>query len=116
MGTGFYIPGAPDATGTPQGHQGAKKARKRAFYESSDAVRAEQRRLFRSVPWIRVHYPDATPALIQAYEQIAANPGDPTDPAWIVVAGPRPSSYPLLGPKYPLLGTMYPKLRVQGGS
>ena len=29
---------------------------------------------------------------------------------------PRPSSYPLLGPKYPLLGTIYPQLRVQGGS
>ena len=29
---------------------------------------------------------------------------------------PRPSSYPLLGPKYPLLGTIYPQLRVQGRS
>ena len=29
---------------------------------------------------------------------------------------PRPSSYPLLGPKYLLLGTIYPQLRVQGGS
>ena len=29
---------------------------------------------------------------------------------------PRPSSYPLLGPKYPLLGTIFPQLRVQGGS
>ena len=29
---------------------------------------------------------------------------------------PRPSSYPLLGPKYVLLGTIYPQLRVQGGS
>ena len=27
---------------------------------------------------------------------------------------PRPSSYPLLGPKYRLLGTIYPQLRVQG--
>ena len=27
---------------------------------------------------------------------------------------PRPSSYPLVGPKYPLLGTIYPQLRVQG--
>ena len=29
---------------------------------------------------------------------------------------PRPSSYPLLGPKYLLSGTIYPQLRVQGGS
>ena len=29
---------------------------------------------------------------------------------------PRPSSYPLLGPKYLLLGTIYPQLRAQGGS
>ena len=29
---------------------------------------------------------------------------------------PRPSSYPLFGPKYLLLGTIYPQLRVQGGS
>ena len=29
---------------------------------------------------------------------------------------PRPSSYPLLGPKYLLFGTIYPQLRVQGGS
>ena len=37
---------------------------------------------------------------------------------------PRPSSYPLVGPKYPLLGTIHtyiyiyihPQLRVQGGS
>ena len=29
---------------------------------------------------------------------------------------PRPSSYPLLGPKYLLLGTIYPQLRVQGRS
>ena len=29
---------------------------------------------------------------------------------------PRPSSYPLLGPKYLLLGTLYLQLRVQGGS
>ena len=29
---------------------------------------------------------------------------------------PRPSSYPLLGPKYLLLGTIYTQLRVQGGS
>ena len=29
---------------------------------------------------------------------------------------PRPSFYPLLGPKYILLGTIYPQLRVQGGS
>ena len=29
---------------------------------------------------------------------------------------PRPSFYPLLGPKYPLLGTIYPNVRVQGGS
>ena len=29
---------------------------------------------------------------------------------------PRPSSYPLLGPKYLLLGTIYPQLRVQRGS
>ena len=29
---------------------------------------------------------------------------------------PRPSSYPLLGPKYLLLGTLYPQLKVQGGS
>ena len=26
---------------------------------------------------------------------------------------PRPSSYPLLGPKYPLLEIIYPQLRVQ---
>ena len=29
---------------------------------------------------------------------------------------PRPSSYPLLGPKYPLLGTICPQLRVLEGS
>ena len=29
---------------------------------------------------------------------------------------PRPSSYPLLGPKYPELGATYPQLRVLGGS
>ena len=29
---------------------------------------------------------------------------------------PRPSSYPLLGPKYLLLGAIYPQLRAQGGS
>ena len=29
---------------------------------------------------------------------------------------PRPSSYPLLGPKYPLLRTIYPQLKVQGRS
>ena len=29
---------------------------------------------------------------------------------------PRPSSYPLLGPKCPLLRTIYPQLRVLGGS
>ena len=29
---------------------------------------------------------------------------------------PRPSSYPLSGPKYLALGTIYPKLRVLGGS
>ena len=46
----------------------------------------------------------------------------PTASGWkyfIKVPGPfipRPSSYPLLGPKYLLLGTIYPQLRVQGGS
>ena len=34
--------------------------------------------------------------------------------SWVYV--PRPSSYPLLGPKYLLLGTIYPQLRVQGRS
>ena len=37
----------------------------------------------------------------------------------VVVHGldnPRPSFYPLLGPKYPLLGTIYPNLRAQGRS
>ena len=34
----------------------------------------------------------------------------------IVQQTPRPSSYPLLGPKYPLSGTIYPQFRVQGGS
>ena len=29
---------------------------------------------------------------------------------------PRPSSYPLLGPKYLVLGTIYPQLRAQRGS
>ena len=34
----------------------------------------------------------------------------------LVFSLPRPSSYPLLGPKYPLLETIYPQLRVQGTS
>ena len=34
----------------------------------------------------------------------------------IVNSIPRPSSYPLSGPKYLLLGTISPQLRVQGGS
>ena len=34
----------------------------------------------------------------------------------ILVSLPRPSFYPLSGPKYPLLGTIYPNLKVQGGS
>ena len=33
-----------------------------------------------------------------------------------LVVIPRPSSYPLCGPKYPLLVTIYPQLRVQGRS
>ena len=33
-----------------------------------------------------------------------------------VTYNPKPSSYPLLGPKYPLLGTIHPQLRVQGRS
>ena len=36
--------------------------------------------------------------------------------AHLCVSLPRPSSYPLLGPKYLLYGTIYPQLRVQGGS
>ena len=56
-----------------RGTRGGEKKRKRAYFESSDAVRADARRLFRGVPWVRVDYPDATPALVQAFAQIAAN-------------------------------------------
>ena len=70
-----------------RGTRGGEKARKRAYYESSDAVRADARRLFRGVPWVRVDFSDATPAFVQAFSQIAANPGQPNHPAWVVVAG-----------------------------
>ena len=69
-----------------RGTRGGEKARKRQFFEASDLVRTAQRNLFRSVPWRRIEYTQASPALVQAYNAIAANPQDPAEPGWAVVA------------------------------
>ena len=69
-----------------RGTRGGEKARKRQFFEASDQVRSAQRNLFRTVPWRRIEYSEATPALSQAFTAIAANPNDPSEPGWVVVA------------------------------
>ena len=69
-----------------RGTRGGEKARKRQFFEVSDQVRSAQRNLFRTVPWRRIEYSEATQALSQAFTAIAANPNDPSEPGWVVVA------------------------------
>ena len=69
-----------------RGTRGGEKARKRQFFEVSDQVRSAQRNLFRTVPWRRIEYSESTPALSQAFTAIAANPNDPSEPGWVVVA------------------------------
>ena len=69
-----------------RGTRGGEKARKRQFFEVSDQVRSAQRNLFRTVPWRRIEFSEATQALSQAFAAIAANPNDPTEPGWAVVA------------------------------
>ena len=68
-----------------RGTRGGEKARKRQFFEVSDQVRSAQRNLFRTVPWRRIEFSEATQALSQAFAAIAANPNDPTEPGWAVV-------------------------------
>ena len=69
-----------------RGTRGGEKARKKAFYEDSDSVKNAQRRIFPRVPWRRVDWSEATAAVVQAFQQIAAAPTDPTLPAWQIVA------------------------------
>ena len=69
-----------------RGTRGGEKARKRQFFEVSDQVRSAQRNLFRTVPWRRIEFSEATQALSQAFAAIAANPNDPSEPGWAVVA------------------------------
>ena len=69
-----------------RGARGGEKARKKAFYEDFDSVKNAQRRLFPRVPWRRVDWSEATAAVVQAFQQIAAAPTDPTLPAWQIVA------------------------------
>ena len=69
-----------------RGTRGGEKARKKQFFEVSDQVRSAQRNLFRTVPWRRIEYSESTPALSQAFTAIAANPNDPSEPGWAVVA------------------------------
>ena len=69
-----------------RGTRGGEKARKKAFYEDSDSAKNAQRRLFPRVPWRRVDWSEATAAMTQAFQQIAATPTDPALPAWQIVA------------------------------